>query len=135
MKIIWNLALIAFTVFVSSCANGQAKTSADGLPVDMAPKSFHAAMQATNTVVLDVRTPAEVSAGKIANSMNIDWNGNNFEAMAVKLDKSKTYLVYCAAGGRSSDATDWLLANGFHNVHNLYGGITAWKQQGLPVVK
>ena len=52
-------------------------------------------------VILDVRTPAEFSAGHIPGAVNLDYNAPDFQAKAAALDKSKTYLVHCAVGGRS----------------------------------
>src|SRR5688500_1794643 len=46
-----------------------------------------------------------------------------------KLDKSKTTVVHCHAGGRSAKATEYLLQQGFKNVFNLQGGITAWANE------
>ena len=51
------------------------------------------------------------------------------------LDKNKTLLVYCAGGGRSGQAAVWLKEQGFKEVINLQGGITAWNAAGKTVVK
>ena len=52
-------------------------------------------------VVLDVRTPKEFKEGHIPGATNIDFTTPDFEKRIGKLDKSKTYLVHCASGGRS----------------------------------
>jgi thioredoxin len=49
------------------------------------------------------------------------------------LDKSKPVLVYCASGGRSSKAAQWLAQNGFTTIENLKGGFTQWKLENKPV--
>lgn len=87
-------------------------------------------------VVLDVRTANEFASGHIAGAVNIDWNGPDFEKQVVALDKSKTYLVHCAAGGRSAKACT--LMNGklkFPSCYNLEGGMKAWEKAGKPVEK
>jgi phage shock protein E len=89
----------------------------------------------TNTVVLDVRTPKEFAAGHISGATNIDWNASDFAKKAAALDKSKTYLVHCAAGGRSAKASDKMTALQFTNVYNLEGGMKAWEKAGKPVEK
>ncbi|MFY8162466.1 MAG: rhodanese-like domain-containing protein [Candidatus Kapaibacteriota bacterium] len=77
--------------------------------------------------LIDVRTPAEVSAGYIKGTkIFADYMGNDFKAKTAKLDKSKTYLVYCKSGGRSAKASSELTAAGFTNIINLSGGISSW---------
>ena len=46
-----------------------------------------------------------------------------------ELDPEKNIIVYCHAGGRSMRATQFLLQQGFKNVSNLRGGITAWANE------
>jgi phage shock protein E len=96
---------------------------------------FDKMRQQTNTVVLDVRTPREFASGHIAGATNINWNAPDFAKKAAALDKSKTYLVHCAVGGRSAKASDRMAALQFTNVYNLEGGMKAWEKAGKPVEK
>lgn len=87
-------------------------------------------------VVLDVRTAKEFASGHITGAVNIDWNGPDFEKQVAALEKSKTYLVHCAAGGRSAKAC--ALMNDklkFQHCYNLEGGMKAWEKAGKPVEK
>jgi len=86
-------------------------------------------------VILDVRTPAEFSAGHIPKAMNLDYNAPDFQAKAAALDRSKTYLVHCATGGRSVRACEKLSHLDFPNLYNLPGGFKAWAKAGKPVEK
>ncbi|MFM1768943.1 MAG: hypothetical protein RJA22_1472 [Verrucomicrobiota bacterium] len=87
-----------------------------------------------NTVLLDVRTRKEVDTGRLPGAIHLDWNGPDFAKEAAKLDPAKTYLVYCAAGGRSASACRLMSGKlGLKNCVNLSGGITAWKKAGKPV--
>lgn len=80
-----------------------------------------------NAIVIDVRTPGEVAEGYIDGATKfIDVNGANFEAEMAKLDKTVNYIVYCRSGGRSMNASNYMIQNGFTNVHNLQGGILGW---------
>lgn len=80
-----------------------------------------------DVVVLDVRTPGEVSEGIINGAtLFIDYNSSDFEQQLDGLDKSKTYLVYCRSGNRSGKACHTMLDKGFKQVYNLNGGISAW---------
>jgi rhodanese-related sulfurtransferase len=87
----------------------------------------------TDFLILDVRTPGEFSSGHLHNATNVDYNSNDFEAMVDKMDKNKTYLVYCLGGNRSSSAASTMKARGFKSVKNMSGGISAWSQQNLPL--
>jgi rhodanese-related sulfurtransferase len=72
-------------------------------------------------------------AGHIPGAVNLDINGPDFQERAAKLDKSKTYLVHCAAGGRSARACNAMDKLSFTNLVNLEPGFNAWKKAGKPV--
>jgi rhodanese-related sulfurtransferase len=78
-------------------------------------------------LVIDVRTPAEWQQGVIDGAdIFIDYKGANFKQELAKLDKSKTYVVYCRSGGRSAGASQVMVDNGFKHVINMQGGIMSW---------
>jgi len=81
-----------------------------------------------NTLVIDVRTPVEFSEAHIKNAINIDYFSKSFSEAISKLDKQKTILVYCAAGGRSTSACLDFKKLGFKKVFNLIGGYDDWKE-------
>jgi rhodanese-related sulfurtransferase len=98
--------------------------------------TFEQKIIAGGVQVLDVRTAGEYSGSHLKNVMLADWtNKAQFEERVKYLDKNKTLLVYCAAGGRSGQAAVWLKEQGFKEVVNLKGGITAWNAAGKPVVR
>ena len=86
-------------------------------------------------VVLDVRTEREFKAGHIPGAVNIDANGADFEEKVAKLDKNKTYLVHCAAGGRSARACKKLEGIGFKELYDLAPGFNGWQKAGKPTEK
>lgn len=49
-------------------------------------------------------------------------------------DKSEKILVYCSIGVRSELIGEKLVAAGYTNVFNLYGGIFEWKNQSKTVL-
>ena len=77
------------------------------------------------TVILDVRTAAEVSMGAIPNSVHIPVD--SLREKLGTLDKKKPYVVYCAVGIRAYIACRILMQNGFENVRNLAGGYTSYR--------
>jgi len=101
------------------------------------PDQFDALRKAdtNSTVVLDVRTTKEYQEGHIPGSVMIDFNAPDFEQQVAKLDKDKTYLVHCAAGGRSTRACKKMETLGFKKIYNLEGGMGAWEKAGKPVEK
>ena len=86
-------------------------------------------------VILDIRTPDEFNAGRIAGSVNIDFYESNFAAELDKLDKDKTYFVYCNSGNRSGTAMGTMRDLGFVDVYDLDGGIQAWYSSGFDITR
>lgn len=80
-----------------------------------------------NAVLLDVRTPMEHQMVRIPNSILIDINNPMFMEEIGKLDKNKSYYVYCRSGSRSFHAGNYMLKAGFEKVYNLQTGIIGWK--------
>jgi phage shock protein E len=86
-------------------------------------------------VILDVRTEKEFKSGHIPGATLVDVNSPDFNEKIAKLDKSKTYLVHCAAGVRSAKACGKLEAAGFTNVVHLPAGFRGWEKAGKPIEK
>lgn len=95
---------------------------------DISPAEFAERIGGENTVLLDVRTPAETAKGVIVGAIEMDYRAPGFAEKISELDPSKTYLVYCASGGRSGNTCGKLNELGFDKVYNLKGGYSAWKQ-------
>jgi rhodanese-related sulfurtransferase len=88
-----------------------------------------------NLVIIDVRTPEEYAKGYIENAVNLNYYSETFEEELGKLNKSKTYIIYCRSGRRSKMALDTMRELDFVKVYNVLGGIIEWEAKGLPVVK
>lgn len=103
---------------------------------DVNPESFDKLRKSEkDAVVLDVRTKEEYDKGHIAGAKLLDISSENFNQELAKLDKSKTYLVHCAAGGRSARACKKMGEMNFQHLFNLAGGMNAWEKAGKPVEK
>jgi phage shock protein E len=102
---------------------------------DVDAEQFEKLTAAPDTVVLDVRTPKEYEAGHLKNAVLINFNDKAFDEKVKDLDPKKTYLVYCAVGGRSAKACTKLDALKIPKVYNLTGGIKAWEKAGKPTEK
>jgi rhodanese-related sulfurtransferase len=80
-----------------------------------------------NSIIIDVRTEHEVAEGIIPDAINIDiYGGQLFIDEINKLDKSKSYFLYCKAGARSSQACSLMNQLGFDKTYNLLGGFMNW---------
>jgi thioredoxin len=86
-----------------------------------------------NNQIIDVRTEGEFMEEHLHNAININFNGNDFEANIKKLDKTKPTFIYCLSGGRSGSAMEIFAKNGFKQVYNMQGGILQWKGDQLPL--
>ena len=87
-----------------------------------------------DSVIIDVRTPAEFADGHVEGAINMDLEGGVFEAEFANLDPSQSYIVYCRTGRRSSVAHSILKDNGFTDVIDLETLDNAANKTGLPVV-
>lgn len=86
-------------------------------------------------VVLDVRRPDEFAAGHIEGAVLLNFLDTvSFNAGVEKLDKSKTYYIYCRSGRRSNNAAVLMQKKGF-TVFDLGGGFLSWQRYNLPWVK
>ncbi len=143
MKIIWTCLTVAAVLVLAtlvslralaqdrSSANVTSKTKIEHVDADGAAKLT----ADKKAVVLDVRTPKEYEAGHVAGAKLIDFNAADFEKKLAALDKGKTYLVHCAAGGRSTKSLEVFKKLEFKSVVHLDGGFKAWEKAGKPVEK
>lgn len=95
-------------------------TAAAALPV------VEARLQEPAFVVLDVRTPAEFGIRHVKTALNVDFYSRSFEEMLGKLDRKRTYLVYCASGNRSRQASAVMQKLGFLEVLSLSEGFSTF---------
>ena len=83
--------------------------------------------ESEESVIIDVRTDDEFSTGYIEGAVNIDfYMGSKFISEIDKLDKSKSYFIYCKSGARSGQTCELMKQKGFNKVYNLEGGILGW---------
>ena len=81
-------------------------------------------------VVLDVREDHEWEHGHVDGSVHISLG--ELTARWAELPDAKT-LVVCRVGGRSAQATAYLIQQGRDAV-NLAGGLIDWEDAGRPLV-
>jgi molybdopterin/thiamine biosynthesis adenylyltransferase/rhodanese-related sulfurtransferase len=84
-------------------------------------------------LLLDVREPAEWTAGHLANARHIPMR--QIPAQMESLSRDSEIVVYCRSGSRSANVQHYLLNNGFTKVKNLAGGLIAWAREVDPSMK
>jgi len=85
-------------------------------------------------VILDVRTPGEYNSGHIENAVNVDYKSANFKDEVNKLDKNKTYAVYCHSGRRAAASADIMEQLGFKSIYEI-GGVEQWQEAGFKLTQ
>ena len=78
-------------------------------------------------VIIDCRGPFEWEEGVLEGAKLIDlMSPQGFMHTAEKLNKEKSYYVYCRSGIRSITACQILESMGIEKTYNLLGGILSW---------
>lgn len=83
--------------------------------------------------VLDVRTEGEWDAGHIDGAVHV--HGGKLQERFAEVPRDRPVAVVCGSGYRASIASSFLQREGYEGVHNVMGGMTAWKAAGLPTAK
>ncbi len=138
-----TVLLVIGTTLMSGCAPAQIETPPPETPAqiieNVTPQEAFTLIQENQTnpdfAIIDVRTPEEFAEGHIENAAIIDYYSETFRDDINKLDKNKTYLIYCRSGNRSRSALDIMEELNFRAVYHLSVGIIGWNEEGLPTVK
>ena len=88
-----------------------------------------------DALILDIRAATEYKNGYIKGAKNTP-----LAELTAKIDsynnyKDKPVLVYCNSGSSATGGLKLLKKAGFEKINNLEGGIVAWKEANLPLVK
>jgi len=84
-------------------------------------------------VLVDVRSANQFKDGHISGARNVP--GDQIPGGGLEKFKDKPLIVCCESGVASGAAARKLSALGFSQVFNLRGGLGAWRQDNLPVVR
>lgn len=101
---------------------------------NLGAEEFKKQVDSQKGILIDLRTGDEIkNKGMIKGAFQIDFLSKDAEKEIDKLDKTKTYLIYCAGGGRSGDCAELMKKKGFKEVVNLSKGFDDWKKKGFAV--
>lgn len=88
-----------------------------------------------NALVVDLRPFADFDKGHIAGAKNVLMTQFDPENAQLKPAKSLPVVLVCKTGQSAGAAAKRLGKAGFEKVYVLDGGISAWQQADLPLVK
>ena len=125
-----TLLLILLTAIVITEAKKLAKKYKDLTPTEAVQLLNH-----ENAVMLDVRDASELSGSGIRDAKHVAFSTLDSHLSELVKLKDKPVIAFCMNGFKSPKACRLLCKQGFTKVYSLKGGIVAWKQANMPVVK
>lgn len=99
------------------------------------PAELTSLINRDNALVVDLSASSDFEKGHIAGSKSVQPSQFDPENKLLSAAKSLPVVVTCRNGQASADAAKRLKKAGFEHVHWLDGGIQAWQQAELPLVK
>jgi rhodanese-related sulfurtransferase len=99
------------------------------------PAALTALINRENALVVDFSGTAEFEKGHIPGSKNVVMSQFDPESKLLANAKALPVVAVCRTGQASSGAAKRLKDAGFEHVYWLDGGILAWQQADLPLVK
>jgi rhodanese-related sulfurtransferase len=129
MKRKFITAVQALFIFSTIFAQAEKKDDKITLPLD----SFTAIIdRQSNPQIIDARSPEEFAYNHINGSLNFNLQTAGYITFVQALDKSRPVFIYAINTGRSGALAKDLIQQGFHDVHDLAGGIANWIGGGQP---
>ena len=119
---------LSLPLLLGACGGDDPRSAASTSAVRVVgPTEAVELIEEPETVVLDVRTPAEFSAGHVEDARNLDINSSSFRDDLSRLDREASYVVYCQSGNRSAAAVAVMKEQGFVDVADAgaYAALTA----------
>ncbi len=134
----WN-ALIAGSLLLGACTSTPAAEPAAAVTPDPLPRitanelADRLKHSDADLVVVDVRTPAEFSAGHVPGARNISHEQLPARLGELAASRDKQLVLYCRSGRRSQLAAQALREAGFTRLLQLEGDFPGWEAAGRPV--
>ncbi|WP_161622736.1 rhodanese-like domain-containing protein [Cesiribacter andamanensis] len=90
-------------------------------------------LEGGGVAILDIRTPQEWAGGRLKGAQLLNYYAPDFARQLQALDRSQSYLLYCAVGGRSREAARLMQQLGFQRVYDATEGFAGLKRAGVPL--
>jgi rhodanese-related sulfurtransferase len=101
----------------------------------VSPAQLTALINRDDALLIDLSASADFEKGHIAGARNLAMSQFDPENKLLAKAKDLPVAVTCRTGMTSADAAKRLVKAGFTSVSWLDGGVQAWQQAGLPLVK
>jgi rhodanese-related sulfurtransferase len=88
-----------------------------------------------NAVVVDLRPATDYATGHLPSARHVEPAELQAKIGQIAKNKAHPLLLVCQNGLQSNKASRIVRDAGYTDVHVLQGGLTAWQQAGMPVVK
>ncbi|SFI16369.1 Rhodanese-related sulfurtransferase [Paraburkholderia megapolitana] len=88
-----------------------------------------------NAVVVDLRSAADFATGHLPSARHVEFAELQAKVGQLVKNKNNPVLLVCQTGQQSNKAVRVVQDAGYAEVHVLQGGLNAWQQAGMPVVK
>jgi rhodanese-related sulfurtransferase len=136
MVMAWWVPVVVLQAQTTDPAYGQLLEKMYRKTVPLITVSQAAALQAGSKQVffLDTREQEEYQVSHIRDAVWVGYKDFSLRRVA-GIPRQTPVIVYCSVGYRSEKIGEKLLQAGFTDVHNLYGSIFEWVNQGHPVYK
>ena len=99
------------------------------------PAELTALINRENALVVDLSATNDFEKGHIAGSKSVQMSQFDPENKLLAAARALPVVVVCRNGQGSADAAKRLKKAGFEQVYWLDGGVAAWQQADLPLVK
>lgn len=127
-----NHYLLVTAFFVLWALFFATETRRGGQP--LSPQSATNKINRDDALVVDIRDADEFRKGHIAGSINIPLNELTDRSEELK-NKERPLILVCETGTRTGAAGRQLRSRGLENLWRISGGLSAWRNDSLPVVK
>jgi rhodanese-related sulfurtransferase len=98
--------------------------------IEVTPEQAHAAVDAGEAQLIDVREEREHAAGHIAAARHIELQ--DLQAQAETIDRDTPVVFQCRSGGRSLMAAQAFRQAGYQ-AHSMAGGLQQWADESRPM--
>jgi rhodanese-related sulfurtransferase len=122
-------AVLMLVIVIVSEMRARIQEFAAVAPADAIRMMNHGAL------VIDVRDNAAFDGGHIVDARNMPLKELPTSAEGLKRNKEKPVITCCDTGMNGGTAARELGKLGFTKVFNLRGGLGAWRQDNLPLVR
>jgi rhodanese-related sulfurtransferase len=111
---------------------GSSAIFAESMP-SVSPQQAAEMQVQQKAVIVDVRENDEWNTGHIAGAIHIPLSEIQNRVSELTRYQNQPIITQCRSGARSVKAAEMLKISGFTNVHNMDGGLNAWKKADLQI--